>query len=396
MSNLTNTPNLNWPLPDPQGLQQENIQRIRTTLTAIDVYARAVTDSLTFFQSSLNNHTHSFAELTGRPTTLAGYGIADSYTATQIDGKIAAEIAALIDGAPEFLDTFREFAAAIGNDPNHLTTITTQIGLKLDASAYTAEDVLAKLRTVDGAGSGLDADTWQGLTPGYFAPAASLHSGLAARLPISGGELTGKLTTWAYPANDAQNDSAAALEVRNNGAGVAAISFHCQGGYGIKLHLRSDGYFGLGGWSSSAWRWYSVPNGDMIAAGNIGAYSDPRLKEEIERIEGALDIIDKLDGVRYRWNNRSKMIGRPGERDIGVLSDQVEAVLPELVGLSAPDDENDGKQWKVVYYEKLAAVLIEGIKALRQMARTLTRADRDRGKAIRDLEARVSALEARL
>jgi hypothetical protein len=44
--------------------------------------------------------------------------------------------------------------------------IAQSIAAKLNSSAYTAADVLAKLKTVDGAGSGLDADLIDGLDSG--------------------------------------------------------------------------------------------------------------------------------------------------------------------------------------------------------------------------------------
>lgn len=47
---------------------------------------------------------------------------------------------------------------------NNFSNINTEVGTKLTATSYTAADVLAKLVTVDGAGSGLDADLLDGLT----------------------------------------------------------------------------------------------------------------------------------------------------------------------------------------------------------------------------------------
>ena len=44
----------------------------------------------------------------------------------------------------------------------NFTNLNTEVGQKLDATSYTAADVLTKLLTVDGAGSGLDADTLDG------------------------------------------------------------------------------------------------------------------------------------------------------------------------------------------------------------------------------------------
>jgi len=72
------------------------------------------------------------------------------------------EVANIVDSAPATLDTLNELAAALGDDPNFATTISNQIGTKLNSSSYTAADVLAKIKTVDGAGSGLDADLLDG------------------------------------------------------------------------------------------------------------------------------------------------------------------------------------------------------------------------------------------
>lgn len=46
---------------------------------------------------------------------------------------------------------------------DNFNNINTEVGTKLTASLYTAADVLTKIKTVDGSGSGLDADTLDGL-----------------------------------------------------------------------------------------------------------------------------------------------------------------------------------------------------------------------------------------
>lgn len=208
---------------------------------------------------------------------------------------------------------------------------------------------------------------------GYFWTSSNLNP--ASYFPVSGGAFTGMVYTASLNGTMIQGNSSSSLEVRNGAGagdgGMASIGFHAQGAYGINLGLRSDGYFGIGGWSSSAWRWYSTPDGTMIASGNIGAYSDPRLKDDTEPITGALDIIQQLNGVRFTWNGITNLIGKPGQRDIGVLADQVEAVLPELVSLSIPDIDNDGERWRVVDYAKLTPVLIEAVKELSDRVKEL-------------------------
>jgi hypothetical protein len=57
------------------------------------------------------------------------------------------------------------------------------------AASYTAADVIAKLLTVDGAGSGLDADLLDGQHAAAFATAGHTHSDL----PLAGGTMTGDI-----------------------------------------------------------------------------------------------------------------------------------------------------------------------------------------------------------
>lgn len=145
-------------------------------------------------------------------------------------------------------------------------------------------------------------------------------------------------------------------------ANLAGMTFW-NDSYAIKLGIRADGYFGLGGWSRGAWSWYSDPSGNMVAAGNITAYSDPRLKEEFQPIQNALSIVTQLDGGSFKWKQGYKHTEvKAGKKDYGILADQVETVLPEIVTESI---EIDGEKYKTVAYEKLIPVLIEAIKELK-------------------------------
>lgn len=67
-------------------------------------------------------------------------------------------VAGFVGTAPDLLNTLQEIAAALNNDPNFATTILQKLAEKLDAANYTAADVLAKLLTVHGMGTGLIAD----------------------------------------------------------------------------------------------------------------------------------------------------------------------------------------------------------------------------------------------
>ena len=64
----------------------------------------------------------TWGSVTGTPTTLTGYGITDAYTQAQVDVKVAA----VLDSAPEQLNTLNELAAALNDDGNFATTITSR------------------------------------------------------------------------------------------------------------------------------------------------------------------------------------------------------------------------------------------------------------------------------
>jgi len=94
--------------------------------------------------------------------------------------------------------------------------------------------------------------------------------------------------------------------------------------------------------------------GAVEAAGDITAFSDVRLKENISTIENALDKVDNLRGVNYNMKGND-------DAKIGVIAQEVEEILPQVVRTS--DDE---MQTKSVDYGKLCAVLIEAVKELKK------------------------------
>lgn len=72
-------------------------------------------------------------------------------------------------------------------------------------------------------------------------------------------------------------------------------------------------------------------NGNMFIWGSsYGSASDQRLKKDIRPIENALDKVMAINGIYYRWNDKS---GREDTDSVhlGVLAQEVQAVLPEAV-----------------------------------------------------------------
>ena len=99
-------------------------------------------------------------------------------------------------------------------------------------------------------------------------------------------------------------------------------------------------------------------NGNLRATATA-ASSDRRLKKDIQPLQSALQKAIELKGVSYKWNlDEYPDKGLCKGKQIGLIAQDVEAVLPELV-------ETDSDGYKSVSYAKLTAVLLEAIKALK-------------------------------
>ena len=120
----------------------------------------------------------------------------------------------------------------------------------------------------------------------------------------------------------------------------------------------------------------SGTTGEIRATNEITAYySDERLKTVEGKIENALDKVDQLSGYYYTANEEAGQFGYDTEKkQVGVLAQEVEKVLPEIVTRAPFDIEKDengneksksGKEYKTVKYEKLIPLLIEAIKELK-------------------------------
>jgi hypothetical protein len=91
--------------------------------------------------------------------------------------------------------------------------------------------------------------------------------------------------------------------------------------------------------------------GSIVAAGDITAFSDGRLKENIEPIQNALDKVNILSGITFNSKGRKK-------RQAGLIAQDLQKVLPEVV------HENENGMLSVAYGNTVS-LLVEAIKELR-------------------------------
>jgi hypothetical protein len=176
------------------------------------------------------------------------------------------------------------------------------------------------------------------------------------------------LSTVGATSGSLSNPSLQAYSLSNNSA---FMSFHKAGHYAVNFGLDSDNVLRIGGWSASANRWQLDMSGNMTAAGNVTAYSDIRLKDNIEPIENALDKVTQLNGVTFTRKDHDDKT----RRHAGVIAQEVEKVLPEVVS-----EDNEGI--KNVAYGNMVGLLIEAIK--------------EQNKAIYDLKKEVERLKSKL
>ena len=123
--------------------------------------------------------------------------------------------------------------------------------------------------------------------------------------------------------------------------------------------------------------------GAIFATGDITAFSDQRYKQNIIRLDRSLDAIRSLSGYSYTREDY-----RPGERQIGLLAQEVKAVLPEAVSYDSIHDTYS------VNYNCLMAPVVESIKELYDQIQAQKAAIRDQQAAIRDQQAIMEAQQA--
>jgi hypothetical protein len=126
------------------------------------------------------------------------------------------------------------------------------------------------------------------------------------------------------------------------------MAFHRANVYAINMGLDSDNVFRIGGWSAPANLLQMDMAGNLTMANNVTAYSDIRLKEDLEPIPDAIEKVQSLTGYTYTRIDS-------GQRQTGLVAQEVQKVLPEAV--------MDNGEHLSLAYGNMVGLLIEAIKA---------------------------------
>jgi hypothetical protein len=171
---------------------------------------------------------------------------------------------------------------------------------------------------------------------------------------------------------------------------VTATSFYASGWFystgGTGWYNNTYG----GGLYMEDTTWVRIYNGKQFYVSNssgnaiatpgdvVAGYSDIRLKDVEEVENDALTKISSLDSIYYRDNEKARELGYSGsERKYGLIAQQVQEVLPEVIKRAPVDMDSDGgsktgEDYITVDYDRVVPLLVAGIKEQTALINNLT------------------------
>jgi hypothetical protein len=248
------------------------------------------------------------------------------------------ELTDLIGGASAAFDTLLEISASLASGDSTLNTLV--------------DGKLAKSSNLSDLTDTSSARTNLGLAIGTNVQA--YNSTLAA---VAGGTYSGDDSITTIGTITAGSVTAILPTGTVSGSSQVTLSSTTGGGTSANVQFNSLGI----GMAASA------TAGRIDATNDIVAYSssDIRFKENIKPIENPLEKISKISGNTYDWKQENQIEHGYEGNDVGVIAQEIEEVLPQLV-------QTRENGYKAVKYDKLVALLIEGIKEQQSKIEELT------------------------
>ncbi|HTN16196.1 MAG TPA: tail fiber domain-containing protein, partial [Chitinophagaceae bacterium] len=157
--------------------------------------------------------------------------------------------------------------------------------------------------------------------------------------------------------------------------GVGGFSKDAEQGYGgyfsVQGRTQAYGIYATASTTGGGPTYAGYFNGEVFST--IGYItSDQRIKKNIQPMQHALDIINRLQPKTYAFDqSKYPSLHLPSKSvNYGLIAQELEQVLPTLVGnINVPEEEKDGKPahmsketLKVVNYVELIPILIQGMK----------------------------------
>jgi hypothetical protein len=245
-------------------------------------------------------------------------------------------------------------------------------------AAETATEILTKIKTVDGSGSGLDADLLDGQSSAFYAPASTVATNTSKLATIESGATADQTSAEILTLIKTVDGSGSGLDAdlldgQSSAHYLDGNNFINMPATGVTSVATSNGLTGgtitgTGTLSmSGSYTGTLAVTGSITATGEVTAYfSDERLKKDIVPVQNALQGVMAMGGYNYKANDLAASLGvERVDNQIGLLAGEVEAVFPELVC------ESGLAGYKTIRYDKVVTVLVEAMKEQQAMIEQL-------------------------
>ena len=246
-------------------------------------------------------------------------------------------------------------------------TIYTDLIYKLgDTSYYLAPSATSNVNSMQANNFALSNGTLSSPAPQFFTTQAKTRGFTDPSFLNPGYTLYGNIALTGTGLNNWLAYSAGSFHYGVNGqtSGVSAGGIYdgLGGGHWLVYSIvglsPATAYMALNGSTvSSSYNVYVT--GSVYATGNVFAYSDRRKKRDIVTIDNALDKVLNLRGVYY-YRIDPSTDSDIDRRDLGVIAQEVQEVVPEAVKYADDVDEYS------VNYGNMAGLFIEAIKDLKK------------------------------
>lgn len=257
--------------------------------------------------------------------------------------------------------------------PSTIAQLRTSLNVENGATAdQSAAELLVLIKTVDGSGSGLDADLLDGLNSGQFIR-SDTSDVAAGNHQFYGTDITGIYSGSSVELREVNLVSTA----QTSDAYAPALGFHWGSTGQGQIALESDSVFRFrDGVTHSTMKAVGMGNltvtGAITATGDITAFfSDARLKDVEKPVTGAIDSIMNWNAVHYTANQTAGDLGYDMElKQVGLLTQDIEVDYPEFVK-DAPINIDNGTDFKTLDYARIVAVLTAGMQEQQEMIKSL-------------------------
>jgi hypothetical protein len=321
-----------------------------------------------------NQNTASGASAFGSDTS-GSHNVAYGYQALGLN-KTGSYNTALGFDAGYFVNEVTEGSnnTFVGANTENLDTSNLNNATAIGANAVVLESNAMVLGSINGVN---DATANTNVGIGTTTPAATLHLDLLDR------------NNGAFDYLLIGNTGSKGLEFYDSGSGVDIRSF------GVPLYINyagqntvlnaTGGRVGIGtGLFIPTNLLTLVQGGGPAIADAWDTYSSRRWKTNIQPLQNALGKIEQLRGVSYD-------LKESGKHEIGVIAEEVGAVVPEVVSF-----EQNGKDARGVDYSRLTALLIEAVKQQQREIRDLKSELRTTRQTLQKVQAQVAGTQPTL